>query len=1219
MAHLSDHEQIESTHNSSRFFVEHPPIAWLLVVLIVLWGVFAYYSMPQRKDPKTAVREAMVVTNWPGARAEQVEELVTKKVEAVLGQNDMVSEIRSSSREGQSVVTFELDEFHVKNTAKEFDDIGIKLAQIADLPDGAGPVQYIKDFGETSALMLTVASPPVPDTEISLRARQIEPLIERSRQASVRHSTPVSIVICFPDSLDTTDLRDLVQILSAYLLEKHAFSSLQTISDQGVILLDGTSEQSDAVISQTLHEFLRQRVQSDQLDPDIWPPVIVRNPADLEAKLRQASPSKYTYRELDTYTGQIARSLENVDQVTRVDRTGNPEERLFLTFDPSRLASLHVSPLALSQLLRGRNMVDSGGEVNSGSRRVAVLPGGVFHNIADLLNVPVPMPNGHAPEYLRDMVSIRPGYESPPSFLNFLTYRDASGQWRRGRAVTISMEMRPGRKIEDFSRAVDTDLGEIRHVVPSDLVIDRTSDQPRQVQENISLFTTSLWEAIGLVVLVSLVGFRDWRSAALTAAAIPITLAMTTGMMAAAGIDLQQVSIASLIIALGLLVDDPVVAGDAIQRELQSGHPAAIAGWLGPTKLGRAILYATVTNILAYLPFLLLHGDTGQFIFSLPVVITCSLVASRIVSMTFVPFMGQMLLRKKSENPINANGKPRQRVARIFHRMIPWAIQHRKTVLAGSLLFLLFGSVLVSRLSSAFFPYDLQYLSYADIWLPEGATFAETNAVSQQVEQIIQQVSAKYAKDSHRGKPVVKSLTTFVGGGGPRFWESVSPEARQLNYAEVMIETTDKRDTSALVSLIQAEISRRIAGARVDVRQLETGPPIAAPVSIRILGPDVETLRMLSARLQSILHAIPSATRIRDDWGENRIAVDLKIDPDRAAINAVTNQDVAQSSMMNTSGLTVGTFYDQDKSVPIVLRQRLGDRAAVSDIQDQYVYSTQGGQPVPLKAVAEATLSSQVAVIRHFNRSRAITVSCYPIAGMLASTVLDAAMPQIQEMISHLPPGYSLVFAGEYKAQHSGFADLAIALSVSVLAIYLALMFQFRNIVKPLIVFSAIPFGCIGAFAALYVTGQPFGFMAFLGIASLMGVIVSHIIVLFDAIEEHREQGEDLMQALVNAAVLRLRPVLITVGATAFALVPLALHGGPLWEPLCYAQMGGLLLSAIVTLLLVPTIYAFVVLDLRWFTWKAQSSATSQLAALSSPSGSFALAIHSPGKQGAHG
>ena len=213
MAHLSDSQQIRSTHNSSRFFVEHPSIAWLLVVLVILWGVFAYYSMPQRKDPKTAVREAMVVTSWPGARAQQVEELVTKRVEAVLGQNGMVSEIRSSSREGQSVVTFELDEFHVKNTDKEFDDIGIKLAQIADLPDGAGPVQYIKDFGETSALMLTVASPPVPDTEISLRAQQVEPLIERSRQANAKHGTPVSIVICFPDSLDTTDLRDLVQIL----------------------------------------------------------------------------------------------------------------------------------------------------------------------------------------------------------------------------------------------------------------------------------------------------------------------------------------------------------------------------------------------------------------------------------------------------------------------------------------------------------------------------------------------------------------------------------------------------------------------------------------------------------------------------------------------------------------------------------------------------------------------------------------------------------------------------------------------------------------------------------------------------------------------------------------------------------------------------------------------------------------------------------------------
>jgi multidrug efflux pump subunit AcrB len=1191
MAHVSDEDHIRSTHNTSRFFVKHHAIAWLLMGLTVIWGIYAYSSMPQRKDPKTPVREAMVVTQWPGAKAQQVEELVTKKVEGVLDQNGMVSEIRSSSRAGQSVIVFELDEFHTKDTDKEFDDVGIKLAQISNLPPGAGPLQYIKDFGDTSALMLTVASPPVSDLEIGLKAHQIQPLIERTRQAKAVQGTPVSIVICFPDDLDTTDLKSVLLLLSEDLLRKHIFTSLSTVFDQGVIILDGTSDQDDLMISKALHGFSQQRMQSDELDPDIWPPAIIRNPADLETKLQQTSPNKYTYHQLDTYTDQIARSLQKVEEVTRVDRTGVPEERLFLTFDPSRLVSLNFTPLALSDLLSSRNIVEPGGTINAGTRQVAVTSSGEFRSLEDVAGFPIPLGNGKAPAYLRDVVSISHGYDSPPNFLNFLTYRDPSGTWKRGRAVTISMEMRAGHKIEDFSQAVDADLRQIKQVVPSDLVIARTSDQPRQVRENVELFTTSLWEAVGLVIAVSLIGFWDWRSAALMAASIPITLAMTIGMMAAVGIDLQQVSIASLIIALGLLIDDPVVAGDAIQRELASGQPPGIAGWLGPTKLARAILFATVTNILAYLPFLLLHGDTGQFILSLPIVITCSLIASRIVSMTFVPVMGQLLLRRKSQD--QGESVEKSRFAKRYSNIGLWAIAHRKAVLTGSLLFLIGGGILMSRLDSSFFPYDLQYLSYADIWLPEGATFAETSEASRQVEEIIRNVSAQYANDPHRAKsgiPVLKSLTSFIGGGGPRFWDSVTPEAPQLNYAEILIETMDKRDTNSLVPLLQSAISKKVASARVDVRQLQTGPPIAAPVSVRILGPDIATLRTLSTQLKAIFRSVPSARRIRDDWGEDRLALAEQIDPDKAAIAGITNQDVARSSTMNTTGIQVGSFYDQDKSIPIILRQRQQDRALVSDVQNQYAYSMRDGHRIPLPQIASTDLTSEVGILLHFNRSRAITISCYPVSGELASNILNAAMPQIEQMRAHLPPGYSLVFAGEYKEQNSGFADLAVALSVSVIAIYLALMLQFQDIVKPLIVFAAIPFGCIGAFAALYLMHQPFGFMAFLGVASLMGVIVSHIIVLFDYIEEQREKGEPLIEALVDAGLHRLRPVLITVGATAFALIPLAAHGGPLWEPLCYAQIGGLLFSMIVTLVLVPTLYAFVALDLRWITWKPLTS-----------------------------
>jgi len=316
---------------------------------------------------------------------------------------------------------------------------------------------------------------------------------------------------------------------------------------------------------------------------------------------------------------------------------------------------------------------------------------------------------------------------------------------------------------------VDAALHDLRQRLPPDLVLARTSDQPKQVEENIELFMHSLFEAVVLVVIVSLIGFWEWRSALLMALAIPVTLAMTFGMMDVLGIDLQQVSIASLIIALGLLVDDPVVAGDAIKRDLAVGHPPVVAAWLGPTKLARAILFATITNIVAYLPFLLLSGDTGKFLYSLPVVITCSLVASRIVSMTFIPLLGYYLLKPKHEPTIQERRK--SGFAAWYYRVGATAIEHRWLFLLGSLFVLALGGLLMSRLKTQFFPQDDQYLSYVDVWLPEDAPVSATRETTDRVERVIREAAAEYAHQHHGvsipAVPILRSITTFIGGGGP--------------------------------------------------------------------------------------------------------------------------------------------------------------------------------------------------------------------------------------------------------------------------------------------------------------------------------------------------------------------------------------------------------------------------------------------------------------------
>jgi multidrug efflux pump subunit AcrB len=436
--------------------------------------------------------------------------------------------------------------------------------------------------------------------------------------------------------------------------------------------------------------------------------------------------------------------------------------------------------------------------------------------------------------------------------------------------------------------------------------------------------------------------------------------------------------------------------------------------------------------------------------------------------------------------------------------------------------------------------------------------------------------------DKH-GKPVkvLKYITTFVGGGGPRFWFSVEPELSQANYAQILLETTDKHYTARILDHLQKELMSRLPGVRVDVRQLESGPPVGIPVQIRISGEDMATLRELADRLKNKFRAMPNAYRVQDNWGAEIFQARLKINPDKANMAGVTNLDVARSSVAAMNGFAATLLREGRLTIPVIVRLRPEERAMIGDLQNLYVYSSQTGENVPLSQIASIEYSMETEKIARRNHFRTIKVSCFPTPGVLPSEIVESVMPELEKFQKTMPPGYVLQIGGEYEEQVKGFAQMAVVLLVSITAIYLALLFQFRNAVKPFIVFAALPFGMTGAFFSLWVMGCPFGFMAYLGIISLIGVIVSHIIVLFDFIEEKIEAGEDLRTALLDAGIMRLRPVMITVAATVIALFPLAANGGPLWEPLCYAQIGGLTIATFVTLLMVPMLYAIAVFDLK--------------------------------------
>ena len=1207
MAHSDQDQKLLNSHNTARFFVENRAISWVLLLGVVLWGIYAFRAMPKRKDPNIPVRNAVAVCPWPGVSAEQVEQNVTRKIEAKIAENSNLHPagvgtdygIRSITLDGLAIVYVQLAN-NVNDSNKEFNDINLKLDSIRDLPEGAGPIQFHGDFGDTAAMMLTIASPKDGEVELSLRARAIREAIVSARDKAPPglRSGRVAPITLFPQALGAENVVKVRDALIRYFAAHGIARDLRAIDGNGFAGLDGVPTPGDDLQLLT-RKFIEENVGSSVfpiVHPDAWPPVVIQDPSQAEAALDAAAGDKYTYHELERYTDLMQRALETLPNVEKISRTGVLPEWVQLVYSQRRLASYGESPARIANILAERNIIRSGGTINAAGTDVPVHPGGEFTSAKEIGDVMVDTARSGAPLYLRDMVQVLRGYQNPPSLLNFYTWRRPDGRWVRSRAITLAVFMRSGQQISEFGDSIDKALDQLRNRLPEDLIIARTSDQPRQVSENLDLFVEALYEAIALVILVAWVGFWEWRSALLIALSIPITLAMTFGMMHLLGIDLQQVSIATLIIALGLLVDDPVVAGDAIKHELGMGQPACIAAWLGPTKLARAILFATVTNVVAYLPFLMLSGDTGKFLVSLPIVMTCSLVASRIVSMTFVPQLGYYLMKPgKPLPPIEY--RRTHGVTGMYYKLGSYALEHRKVFVAGSFAFLALGFVIGQQLRSAFFPEDVQYLAYVDIWLRNGAAISDTNQATREAEEVARRVSATYGREhpDRDGKPrdILKSVTSFVGGGGPRFWFSAGSEQQQSNYAQLIIEINDKNDMPKLVVPLQAALSKSVPGAYLDVRQLQTNP-ILYPVEIHVFGQadldpsaeeaEISTLREVTNRIKDIL-TTSGAMRVRTDWMEESPDVQLPINSDRANLAGVSNADIARSAAAGLSGWQVGTLVDGDLRIPIVARLSQEERARLADVANLYIYPLNRKGGVPMNSLVPIVFKlAQHRIVRrdHF---RTMTVLGFPPPGMLPSQIMKLVVPRIKALTATLPPSYRIVFGGEQAKQEQGFGELGVVLLISTAMIFIALVVQFNNLVKPWLVFSAVPYGAVGAIGALWLTNTPFGFMAFLGIASLVGVIVSHVIVLFEFIEERQEMGEELIQGLLDAGIERLRPVMVTVGATLLALFPLALHGGPLWRPLCFAQIGGLSLATVIELVLVKSFYAIFVADLGIVKW----------------------------------
>jgi multidrug efflux pump subunit AcrB len=1212
--------------NLSQLFVVKRPIAWTAMISVLAWGIYAYRMMPQRQDPIIPVVTGVILTPYPGAEADKVEQEVTRKIERKVNENPAVEHVKSISRPGLSIVYVELFESE-RHAELVWQDIRGKLGEITDLPSAGGqPTKPIlnKDFGDSVAVMLTISSPPVSDLEIQRRAASIREAIGAHRRQLPTTAPAASTerwtgILVYPNTVARSHVLRMGRTLGQRLSETGVARDVAIVEAPSAGMLDVAlspgKTQDD--LMQVVDQWERQATGSGEVHPDIWPGFWVQNLTDLETQLRLHARDKYTYRELKDYADRIRDRLKQSPRVAQIDEVGAQDERVWLTYSAQRLNQYNVTPQSIVSRIQQRNINIPGGRVELPRQNVVIRATGEYTSAAEIGQTVMALSPGGNPLYLRDLADITRGYEDPANVMSFRTLKVPKGyssdqtgaaetgceegkvpqeyDLQTGRAITISVRQVKGTNIADYDRDLTEAITELRQTLPPDVHLERTSNEPQEVRHKIVSFDRNLIEAVIIVVLVSLV-FMEWRSALLVAISIPVTVAFTLGLSQMVGIDLQQVSIAALIIALGLLVDAPVVAADAINRELAHGQPRHMAAWLGPRRLAHAVFYATLTNVVAFLPLLLVKGKTGDFIYSLPVVVSFSLVASMLVAWTFAPLLGFYMLKgQKGFEGHGGEGKPMKGFPRFYKAFVEACIAHRFRTAAIAILILIGGIMLVRSIGSSFFPKDLHNVFTVNLDLPEGSPIRKTREVA---------LEAIRKMDALEGKNI-RSYTTFIGAGGPRFWLSIEPEQRADNYAQILVHTASSEETAKIVSRLKEELPAQIAEARVRTQMLETGPPIGVPVQLRIFGPDTEQLRTLAAQVKQRLRAMPGTLDVHDDWGDPVFQMTMDIQPDRAAMTGLTHQDVATVVSTGLSGLSVSQLRELDKLIDIDLRLRPSERSQLEDLFSLDIASTATGVRLPLRQIASFQPEVVTPKIRRRDHERCITVRCDTVAGVLPSQVVEqlqkvlpaaaayssqgGAAASVSGLVA-FPSGYRWEFGGEKFEQDKGFTSLTLALIVSFVAIYLALVVQFNSATQPLLVYAAVPFGIVAGLMGLLIMGSSFGFMAFLGVASLAGLIISHVIVLFDFIEEMKHKGEPLRQAVVDAGLARLRPVLTTVLATVGGLIPLAMEGGPLWEPMCYVQIAGMLVATLVTLVLVPVLYVIFVEDLRLVRWDQGSS-----------------------------
>ncbi|MGM9427269.1 efflux RND transporter permease subunit [Hydrogenophaga sp. MI9] len=875
----------------------------------------------------------------------------------------------------------------------------------------------------------------------------------------------------------------------------------------------------------------------------------------------------FTPAELKQEADQVRQRLLRVKDVNKVELFGAQDEKLFIEVSHQRLATLGLDMQAVLTALGQQNAIESAGAVQAPHDVVQVRVDGAFDTVEQLRAMPVRAANGTQIR-LGDIAQIRTGYADPPQVMVRHNGRDS---------IALGISMNKGGDIIALGKSLKESMGEIRSALPAGMELVQVQDQPEAVSRSVNEFVGVLIEAVLIVLAVSFIslglhrreggtGLRryvlDVRPGLVVLITIPLVLAITFLAMRYWHIGLHKISLGSLIIALGLLVDDAIIAVEMMVRKLEEGYSMMKAATFTWDATAMPMLTGTLITAAGFLPIGLANSTVGEYTFAIFAVTVIALVLSWIVAVMFVPYLGVRLLKVKAHvGPAHEVFDGPFYVK--FRALVNWCVQHRWITIGLTIATFVLGMAGMGKVQQQFFPDSARPEVLVDIWLPEGASMSANDEVARRVE-------ARLAKE-----PDVLSVSTWVGSGVPRFYLPLDQIFPQSNVSQMIVLPKDLVARERIRKALPALLATEFPEVRGRVKLLPNGPPVPYPVQFRVVGPDPAVLRGLGDELKVLMRANPNMRGVNDNWNESVKALRLEIDQTKARALGVSSQSIATATRTALTGSTVGQYRQGDKLIDIVLRQPLSERDAITSLNNAYL-PTSSGKSIPLSQIARPVFDWEPGVLWRENREFAITVQGDVVEGLQGATVTAELLPTLRQAEAAWATkglnGYRVQVAGAVEESSKGSSSIAAGLPIMLFITFTLLMLQLQSFSRSLLVFLTGPLGMAGVAGALLLLNRPFGFVALLGVIALMGMIQRNSVILIDQIEQDRARGVPAWDAIVEAAVRRMRPIVLTAAAAVLAMIPLS--RSVFWGPMAVAIMGGLVVATVLTLLALPAMYA---------------------------------------------